>query len=88
MAKVVFAGENVWILSFSLSSFSGQQIDPQLIEMKTSLFIIAYPRIETCSKGKWPDYGIFPNKVLSSSYVEKLIISGHDLQVSKEMSAF
>lgn len=88
MAKVVFAGENVWILSFSLSSFSGQQLDPQLIEMKTSLFIIAYPRIETCSKGKWLDYGIFQNKVLSSSYVEKLIISGRDLQVSKEMSAF
>lgn len=88
MAKVVFAGENVWILSFSLSSFSGQQLDPQLIEMKTSRFIIAYPRIETCSKGKWLDYGIFQNKVLSSSYVEKLIISGRDLQVSKEMSAF
>lgn len=72
MAKVVFLGEkSVWIFLFSMSSFSGNRIDPQLVEMKTSQFIIAYPRIETGSIRKWLGYAIFQNEEIHSSCIEK-----------------
>lgn len=71
-----------------MSCFSGQPIDPQLLEMKTSQFIIAHPRIGNCSTGKWVGYDIFQNKVLSPScYREANYIWG-DLQASKDMFAF
>ena len=56
--------------------------------MKTSQLVIADPRIETCSIGKWLGLGIFQNKMLSQSYVEKLILSGHHFHVFKGMSVF
>lgn len=75
-------------LSFYMNCFKEQQIDPQLLEMKTSQFIITHPRIENCSIGRWLGYEIFQNKVLCSSCVGKLITSEDNLQVSKEMFAF
>lgn len=56
MAKgiiIIYFLERVGLdLSFSVRSYSEQQIDPQLLEMKTSPFIIVYPRIENRSIGK------------------------------------